>query len=185
MGIHSSVSRTNLANANKVLDWRIYADLAHSLIWTARKLYASDSSVLELNIHTLGATTIEPCLSMFPWPNLRRTKGVINLHTFLDLRGNLPTFICISDGKLHEVNTLDILPLKAGAFYGMDRGYLDFARLYAISWHSTFFVISAEINLKCLRVYSHQTDCNTGLIYNQSVMPTGFYQCKDYPDKLR
>jgi hypothetical protein len=187
MGIRSSVSRNNLANANKVRDWRIYADLAHTLIRTARKLYASDSFGLELDntVYALDATTIDLCLSMFPWANFRRTKGAIKLHTLLDLRGNIPTFIHISNGKIHEVKTLDILPLEAGAFYVMDRGYLDFARLYAISQHSAFFVIRAKSNLKCRRVYSHQIDRNTGLICDQSVMLTGFYQRKDYPDKLR
>lgn len=187
MGIRSPVSRNNLANANKVRDWRIYADLAHSLIRTARKLYASDSFALELDntVYALDATTIDLCLSMFPWANFRQAKGAIKLHTLLDLRGNIPTFIHISDGKLHEVNTLDILPLEAGAFYVMDRGYLDFARLYAITQHSAFFVIRAKSNLKCRRVYSHQIDRSTGLICDQSVMLTGFYQCKDYPDKLR
>jgi Domain of unknown function (DUF4372)/Transposase DDE domain len=187
MGIRSSVSRNNLANANKVRDWRIYADLAHSLIRTARKLYAKDSFGLELDntVYALDATTIDLCLSMFPWANFRQTKGAIKLHTLLDLRGNIPTFIHISDGKLHEVNTLDFLPLEAGAFYVMDRGYLDFARLYAITQHSAFFVIRAKSNLKCRRVYSHQIDRSTGLICDQSVMLTGFYQSKDYPDKLR
>ncbi len=187
MGIRSPVSRNNLANANKVRDWRIYADLAHALIRTARKLYASDSFALELDntAYALDATTIDLCLSMFPWAYFRRAKGAIKLHTLLDLRGNIPTFIHISDGKLHEVNALDILPLEAGAFYVMDRGYLDFARLYAISEHSAFFVIRAKSNLRCRRVYSHQIDRSTGLICDQSVVLTGFYQCKDYPDKLR
>jgi len=187
MGIRSSVSRNNLANANKVRDWHIYADLAHSLIQTARKLYVNDSFALELEntVYALDATTIDLCLSMFPWANFRKSKGAIKLHTLLDLRGNIPTFIHISDGKLHEVNTLDILPLEAGAFYVMDRGYLDFARLYTISRHSAFFVIRAKSNIKCRRVYSHQIDRNTGLICDQSVMLTGFYQGKDYPDKLR
>lgn len=187
MGIRSPVSRNNLANANKVRDWRIYADLAHALIRTARKLYASDSFALELDntVYALDATTIDLCLSMFPWANFRRAKGAVKLHTLLDLRGNIPTFIHISNGKLHEVNTLDILPVEAGAFYVMDRGYLDFARLYAISQHSAFFVIRAKSNLKCRRVYSHQIDRTTGLICDQSVVLTGFYQCKNYPDKLR
>lgn len=178
MGIRSPVSRNNLANANKVRDWRIYADLAHALIRTAKKLYANDSFALELD-NTVYA------LSIFPWANFRQTKGAIKLHTLLDLRGNIPTFIHISDGKLHEVNTLDILPLEAGAFYIMDRGYRDFARLYAITQHCAFFVIRAKSNLKCRRVYSHPIDRSTGLICDQSVMLTGFYQCKDYPDKLR
>ena len=187
MGIRSSVSRNNLANANKVRDWRIYADLAHSLIQTARKLYVNDSFGLELEntVYALDATTIDLCLSMFPWANFRKNKGAIKLHTLLDLRGSIPTFIHISDGKLHEVNTLDIVPLEAGAFYVMDRGYLDFERLYTISQIPAFFVIRGKSNLKCRRVYSHPVDRSTGVICDQSVMLTGFYQGKYYPDKLR
>jgi hypothetical protein len=187
MGIRASVSRNNLANANKVREWRIYADLAQSLIRTARKLYVKDSFGLELEntVYALDATTIDLCLSMFPWANFRKNKGAIKLHTLLDLRGSIPSFIHISDGKLHEVNTLDIVPLETGAFYVMDRGYLDFARLYTISQACAFFVIRAKSNLKCRRVYSHPIDKDTGLICDQSVMLTGFYQAKDYPDKLR
>ena len=137
MGIRSSVSRNNMANANKVRDWRIYADLAYSLIQTARKLYANDSFGLELEntVYALDATTIDLCLSMFPWANFRKTREPSNSIRLLDLRGSIPSFIHISDGKLHEVNTLDIVPLEAGAFYVMDRGYLDFERLYTISRH--------------------------------------------------
>lgn len=187
MGIRSSVSRNNLSNANKVRDWRIYADLAYSLIQTARNLYVNESFGLELEntVYALDATTIDLCLSMFPWANFRKTKGAIKLHTLLDLRGSIPTFIHISDGKLHEVNTLDIVPLEARAFYVMDRGYLDFKRLYTITQSSAFFVIRAKSNLKCRRVYSHQVDKETGLLCDQSVQLTGFYQAKDYPDKLR
>jgi len=187
MGIRSSVSRNNLSNANKVRNWRIYAELAHSLILTARKLYVNDSFGLELEntVYALDATTIDLCLSMFPWANFRKNKAAIKLHTLLDLRGSIPTFIHISDGKLHEVNTLDILPLEAGAFYVMDRGYLDFSRLHTITQACAFFVIRAKTNLKCRRVYSHPIDKNTGLICDQSVMLTGFYQAKGYPDKLR
>ena len=187
MGIRSSVSRNTLANANKVRDWRIYADLAYSLIQTARKLYANDSFGLELQntVYALDATTIDLCLSMFPWANFRKNKGAIRLHTLLDLKGSIPSFIHISDGKLHEVNTLDIIPLEAGAFYIMDRGYLDFERLYNISQASAFFVIRAKSNLKCRRVYTHQVDKSTGLICDQSVQLTGYYQSKDYPEKLR
>ena len=130
MGIRSSVSRNNLAHANKVRDWRIYSDLAHVLIQTARKMYVGDNFALELEntVFALDATTIDLCLSMFPWAKFRKNKGAVKLHTLLDLRGNIPTFIHISDGKLHDVNILDILPLEAGAFYVMDRGYLDFTR---------------------------------------------------------
>lgn len=187
MGIRSPVSRNNLANANKVRDWHIYADLAHSLIQTARKFYVNDNFGLELEntVCVLDATTIDLCLSMFPWANFRKSKGAVKLHTLLDLRGSIPTFIHISDGKLHEVNTLDILPMEAGAFYIMDRGYLDFAWLYTVSQARAFFVIRAKSNLKCRRVYSRQIDRTTGLICDQSVMLTGFYQAKGYPDKLR
>jgi hypothetical protein len=187
MGIRSSVSRNNLSNANKVRDWRIYADLAGSLIQTARKLYANDSFGVELEstVYALDATTIDLCLSMFPWAKFRKNKGAVKLHTLLDLRGNIPTFIHISDGKLHEVNTLDILPLEAGAFYVMDRGYLDFTRLYSISQACAFFVTRGKSNLKCRRVYSQPVDKTTGVICDQSVLLTGFYQAKGYPDKLR
>jgi len=187
MGIRASVSRNNLSNANKVRDWRIYADLAGSLIQTARKLYANDSFGVELEstVYALDATTIDLCLSVFPWAKFRKNKGAVKLHTLLDLRGNIPTFIHISDGKLHEVNTLDILPLEAGAFYVMDRGYLDFTRLYSISQACAFFVTRGKSNLKCRRVYSQPVDKSTGVICDQSVLLTGFYQAKGYPDKLR
>jgi Transposase DDE domain/Domain of unknown function (DUF4372) len=187
MGIRSSVSRNNLAHANKVRDWRIYADLAQALIQTARKMYAADDFALELDntVYALDATTIDLCLSVFPWAKFRRTKGAVKLHTQLDLRGNIPTFIHISDGKLHDVNILDILPLEVGAFYVMDRGYLDFARLNTISKSNAFFVIRAKSNHKFRRVYSHPTDRSTGLICDQSIMLTGFYSQKDYPEKIR
>lgn len=187
MGIRSKVCRSTLADANEIRDWRIYADLALSLIATARKLYSSEPFLGDLNetVYALDATTIDLCLSMFPWANFRKNKGAIKLHTLLDLRGNIPTFIHISDGKLHEVNTLDIIQLEAGAFYVMDRGYLDFARLYTITAATAFFVIRAKSNLKCRRVYSHPVDRETGIICDQSIMLTGFYQAKDYPEKLR
>ena len=187
MGIRGPVSRNTLANANKVRDWRIYADLAHSLIGTARKLYLRDDFGLELEntVYALDATTIDLCLYMFPWATFRQSKGAIKLHTLLDLRGNIPTFIHISDGKLHEVNTLDMIPIEAGAFYVMDRGYLDFARLHALSQASAFFVIRAKSNFRYRRIYSHPVDRTTGLICDQSVMLSGFYPSRDYPDKLR
>ena len=187
MGIRSKVCKSTLADANEVRDWRIYADLALSLIATARKLYSAEPFLGELNetVYALDATTIDLCLSMFPWANFRKTKGAIKLHTLLDLRGSIPTFIHISDGKLHEVNALDMIPLEAGAFYVMDRGYLDFARLYTITAATAFFVIRAKSNLKCRRIYSHPVDRETGVVCDQSVMLTGFYQVKDYPEKLR
>jgi hypothetical protein len=187
MGIRSSISRNNLAHANKVRDWRIYADLAHVLIQTARKMYVGDNFALELEntVFALDATTIDLCLSMFPWAKFRKNKGAVKLHTLLDLHGNIPTFIHISDGKLHDVNILDILPLEAGAFYVMDRGYLDFTRLYTISQSSAFFVTRAKSNLKYRRIYSHPIDRSTGLICDQSIMLTGFYQLKGYPVSVK
>jgi hypothetical protein len=187
MGIRGKVSKSTLSDANEQRDWRIYADLAQSLIGTARKLYSSETFLGELNetVYALDATTIDLCLSMFPWANFRQNKGAIKLHTLLDLRGNIPTFIHISDGKLHEVNTLDIIPVEPAAFYVMDRGYLDFARFYALSQAAAFFVIRAKSNLKCRRVYSHPVDQTKGIICDQTVVLTGFYQAKAYPDKLR
>ncbi|MDA8407358.1 MAG: IS4 family transposase [Deltaproteobacteria bacterium] len=187
MGIRGPVSRNTLANANKVRDWRIYADLALSLIATARRLYSKEAFLDDLNetVYALDATTIDLCLSLFPWAHFRRTKGAIKLHTLLDLRGNIPSFIHISDGKLHEVSTLDIIPIEVGAFYIMDRGYLDYARLHCLSQAAASFVTRAKSNLKCRRVYSHPVDRNTGLICDQSVLLTVPKSSLDYPDKLR
>lgn len=187
MGIRSSVSRNNLAHANKVRDWRIYADLAHVLIQVARKMYVGDNFALDLEntVFALDATTIDLCLSVFPWAKFRKNKGAVKLHTLLDLRGNIPTFIHISDGKLHDVNILDILPLEAGAFYVMDRGYVDFTRLYTISQNNAFFVTRAKSNLNYRRIYSHPVDRSTGLICDQSIMLSGFYQHKGYPEMMR
>jgi len=187
MGIRGKVSRSTLAEANETRDWRIYADFAHYLIGIARKLYMDEPSVLDIEqtVYALDATTIDLCLSMFPWANFRQTKGAVRLHTLLDLRGHIPTFIHISDGKLHEVNVLDILPLEAGAFYIMDRGYTDFARLHAVDRASAFFVIRAKSNLQCRRVYSHPVDRDAGLICDQSVLLSGYYPAKAYPERLR
>ncbi len=155
MGIRSKVSRSTLAEANEMRDWRIYADFAHHLIGIARKLYQQEPLAVELQntVYALDATTIDLCLSLFPWAHFRKTKGAVRLHTLLDLRGNIPSFIHISDGKLHEVNALDLIPLEAGAFYIMNRGFLDFARLHAITRASAFFVIRGKSNLKCRRIY--------------------------------
>jgi Domain of unknown function (DUF4372)/Transposase DDE domain len=187
MGIRGPVSRNTLANANKVRDWRIYADLALSLIATARKLYSKEPFLGDLNetVYALDATTIDLCLSLFPWAHFRQTKGAIKLHTLLDLRGNIPSFIHISNGKLHEVNTLDIIPVEVGSFYIMDRGYLDYTRLYALSQAAAFFVTRAKSNLKCRRVYSYPVDRSTGLIYDQSVLLTVPKSSGYYPEKLR
>jgi len=187
MGIRGPVSRNTLANANKVRDWRIYADFALSLIAMARRIYRKEAFLNDLNetVYALDATTIDLCLSVFPWAHFRQTKGAIKLHTLLDLRGNIPSFIHISDGKLHEVNTLDIIPIETGAFYIMDRGYLDYTRLYSLSQSAAFFITRGKSNLKCRRVYSHPVDRSTGMICDQSVMLTVPKSAIAYPDKLR
>ena len=187
IGIRSNISRNTLANANRVRDWRIYAEFAHCLINTARALYANDDFGVELDqtVYALDSTTIDLCLSIFPWAKFRRTKAAIKLHTLLDLRGSIPSFIHISDGKLHDVNVLDHLIPEPGAFYVMDRGYLDFERLYQLSQCAAFFVIRAKSNLKCRRLYSHPVEKDTGLRCDQTVVLTGFYSSQHYPGKLR
>jgi hypothetical protein len=187
MGIRSKVSRSTLAEANEMRDWRIYADFAHHLISIARKLYQKEPLAVELKntVYALDTTTIDLCLSIFPWAHFRETKGAVRLHTLLDLRGNIPSFIYISDGKLHEVNVLDIIPLEAGAFYIMDRGFLDFSRLHAITQASAFFVIRAKSNLKSRRLYSRPVDKSTGVVCDQSIILTVSKSVGDYPDKLR
>jgi hypothetical protein len=187
MGIRSKISRSTLAEANEMRDWRIYADFAHHLIDIARKLYHKEPLAVELQntVYALDATTIDLCLSLFPWARFRETKGAVRLHTLLDLRGNIPTFIHISDGKLNEINVLDMIPLETGAFYIMDRGYLDFSRLHAVTRASAFFVIRAKSNLKCRRLYSHLVDKSTGIVCDQSILLTIPKSARDYPDKLR
>ena len=187
MGIRSTVSRNTLANANQTRDWRIYAEFSQTLIQTARKLYINEEFDFELEntAYALDSFTIDLCLSVFPWAHFRRTKAAIKLHTLLDLRGNIPTFIHITDGKLHDVQVLDILVPEAGSIYIMDRGYLDFARLYAIHQNAAFFVIRAKSNLKFRRVYSHPIDKSTGLRCDQTIRLTGFYPAKEFPEKLR
>ena len=187
MGIRSKVSRSTLAEANEMRDWRIYADFAQHLIRLARQLYHKEALAVELQntVYALDATTIDLCLSLFPWARFRETKGAVRLHTLLDLRGNIPSFIHISDGKLHEVNVLDIIPLETGAFYIMDRGFLDFSRLHAVTRASAFFVIRAKSNLKCRRLYSHPVDKVTGVVCDQSILLTLPKSAGDYPDKLR
>lgn len=187
MGIGTKVARSTLAEANEKRDWRIYADFSQSLIQTARQLYADEELGLELDntVYALDATTIDLCLSVFPWAHFRRAKAAIKLHTLLDLRGNIPTFIHVSDGKLHDVNVLDILLPEPGAFYVMDRGYLDFDRLYQLNLALAFFVTRAKSNLQFRRIYSHPVDKSTGLRCDQTIMLTGFYPVQNYPDKLR
>ena len=187
MGIRGGISRNTLSNANKVRDWRIYADFAQSLIQIARKLYVDEDIGAELDntVYALDATTIDLCLSVFPWAHFRSTKAAVKLHTLLDLRGSIPTFIHISDGKMHDVNVLDLLLPEPGAFYVMDRGYVDFSRLFALNQGSAFFVIRAKSNLQCRRLYSRPVDKSLGLRCDQTIRLTGFYAARDYPKKLR
>ena len=187
MGLRAKFSRSTLVDANENRDWRIHFDLNHSLIPVARKLYLDDDFGIELDqtVYALDASTIDLCLSVFPWAQFRKAKGAIKLHTLLDLRGNIPTFIHISDGKKHEVNILDDLIAEAGAFYVMDRGYLDFFRLYRLTKSCAFFVIRAKKNLACQRVYSNPVDRSTGLICDQTIVLTGPVSFQSYPDKLR
>lgn len=187
MGIRGKVSKSTLADANELRDWRIYAELAQSLIATARELYKEESFIDDLDetVYALDSTTIDLCLSVFPWATFRKRKAAIMLHTLLDLKGNIPTFIHISDGKLHDVNALDLLPLEVGAYYVMDRGYLDFERLNEFNQVPAYFVTRAKSNTKYKRRYSHPVDKSTGLICDQTIVLTGFYTRKDYPGTLR
>jgi hypothetical protein len=187
LGIRSTVARNTLANANATRDWRIYRDFAHSLIAMARRLYANEPFGVELKetVYALDATTIDLCLSVFPWAPFRSTKAAIKLHTLLDLRGNIPSFIRISDGKWHEINVLDELITEPGAFYVMDRGYIDFERLGRLSKAGSFFVTRAKSNLKVQRRYSHKVDKTTGLICDQTVVLTVFYSRQGFDAPLR
>jgi len=187
MGINSWVSRSTLADANECRDWRIYADFAQSLIAIARHLYAEEPFGVDLKdtVYALDASTIDLCLSVFPWAPFRSTKAAIKLHTLLDLRGNIPSFLHISDGKLHDVNVLDLLLPEPGAFYIMDRGYIDFDRLYQLHEAKSFFVTRAKSNLKAQRRYSHPVDRSTGLICDQTIVLTGFYSKQDFDTPLR
>ena len=187
MGFRSAVKRSTLADANELRDWRIWADLAAVLIRRARKLYANDSLGVELDntVYALDSSTIDLCLSLFDWASFRSTKAAIKLHTLLDLRGAIPAFIHISDGKLHDVNVLDMLALEAGAFYVMDRGYVDFSRLYTLHQAGAFFVTRAKSPMDARRVYSAAVDRATGVICDQRVMLNGYYSAKKYPEHLR
>ena len=187
MGIGGGISRNTLAHANEHRDWRIYADFAQALIRIARPLYADEDLGLELDntVYALDSTTIDLCLSVFPWARFRKRKGAIKLHTLLDLRGSIPAFIHISDGKLHDVNVLDILLPEPGAFYIMDRGYVDFERLYTMHTAGAFFVIRAKSNLRYRRRYSHAADRSTGVLCDQTIVLTGVRTAADYPQPLR
>ena len=187
MGFRQAVSRSTLAEANERRDWRIYAELAQRLITQARRLYASESFGVDLNetVYALDATTIDLCLSVFPWAPFRARKAAIKLHTLLDLRGAIPSFIHISDGKFHDVNVLDLLIVEPGAFYVLDRGYLDFERLFALSQAGAFFVTRAKANLAARRLYSHPTVRSSGVICDQTITLTGPLSSRLYPQNLR
>jgi hypothetical protein len=187
MGIRGKVSRSTIAYANENRDWRIYCDFAQILIHQARELYADDDFGLQLDetVYALDATIIDLCLSVFPWARFRKAKGAIKLHTLLDLKGNIPSFIAITEGRVHEVNILDELIPEAGAIYIMDRGYLDFERLFTFDQCCSFFVVRARANTSLRRLYSMPVDKSCGLRCDQIVVPTGFYARKNYPEKLR
>ena len=187
LGIRGSVARSTLADANERRDWRIYQDFALSLIQTARKRYAQDGFGVELTntVYALDSTTIDLCLALFTWARFRQTKGAVKLHTLLDLRGSIPRFIHISDGKLHDVNILDPIAFEAGSFYIMDRGYIDFARLHGLHQAQAFFVVRAKSNLQFRRVYSRPVAKETGLRCDQTIQLAGRKSQRDYPGHLR
>jgi hypothetical protein len=187
MGIRSPVKRSTLADANERRDWRIYAEFAQRLIMQARKLYAGEDLGLDLSntVYALDSTTIDLCLSVFPWAPFRSTKAAVKMHTLLDLRGNIPSFIHISDGKLHDVNALDLMIPEPGAIYVMDRAYLDFERLFSLHQAGAFFVTRAKSNTKFRRVYSEPSDREQGIICDQTVALSGFYSQQKYPLHLR
>lgn len=187
VGIRGNIARNTLAKANQNRDWRIYADFAASLIARARKLYAGDSLVVELEqtVYAFDSTTIDLCLALFPWARFRRRKGAIKMHTLIDLRGNIPCFIHISSGKMHDVKALDYLPLEPGAFYVMDRGYIDFARLYVFQVNMAFFVTRAKKNLQCRCRAKRPVDKTTGLRCDQTIVLTGPKTASEYPLPLR
>ena len=187
MGIRTRVSRSTLGDANEKRDWRIYANFAQTLIAIAKPLYADEDFGVELDatVYALDSTTIDLCLSLFPWARFRQRKGAVKLHTLLNLRGNIPEFIHISDGKMHDVNILDILVSEPGAFYIMDRGYLDFSRLYVIHQALAFFVTRAKRGLQLRRRYSRSIDKSAGLRFDQTIILTGVYTPKGYPEPLR
>ena len=187
VGLRGGVSRNTLANANKARDWRIHADFAHALINTARKLYEDDDFGVELDntVYVFDSSTVDLCLSVFPWARFRRTKAGIKIHALLDLRGNIPTFVGVSEARLHDVNMLDRLMPEAGAFYVMDRAYMDFSRLREFSKHAAFFVVRAKSNLKVRRLSSRPVDKDTGVMLDQTVRLTGPKSALYYPDSLR
>jgi transposase len=187
MGIRGKVSRNTLAHANETRDWRIYADFAQILIHQARRLYADDDFGVELDqtVYALDSTTIDLCLSLFPWAKFRKSKGAIKLHTLMDLHGSIPTYIRVTEGLVHDVNVLDELIPETGSFYIMDRGYMDFERLYVLNLYHAFFVIRAKSNLKFRRLYSMKVDKSIGLRCDQTIVLTGINSSQYYPEKMR
>ena len=187
MGFREPVARSTLADANESRDWRIWEAFAGRLIIQARELYLGEDLGLDLTntVYALDSTTIDLCLSVFPWAHFRTTKAAVKMHTLLDLKGSIPSFIHVSDGKLHDVHALDLLELEAGAIYVMDRGYVDFARLHALHLAGAFFVTRAKSNMKWHRVYSMPTDRTTGIICDQRIALDGFYTQQDYPAQMR
>ena len=187
MGIRSAVSRSTLADANELRDWHIYAEFAHRLIAQARTLYASEDLGLDLTntVYALDSTTIDLCLSVFPWAHFRTTKAAVKMHTLLDLRGSIPSFIHVSDGKMHDVRALDLLIPEPGAIYVMDRAYVDFGRLHRLHLAGAFFVTRAKSNLDAHRVYSAKVDRSQGILCDQTIGLDGFYAQQDYPEQLR
>ena len=187
MGIRSSVSRNNLSNANEKRDWRIYAEFAQILIRQARALYANDSAFpdLDATVYALDSSTIDLCMALFPWAHFRRTKSAVKMHTLLNLSGNIPEFVLITDGNVHDVNILDQLVPMPGAYYVMDRGYLDFERLYTLHTLKAYFVTRAKKNFQFQRRYSNPVDRTTGLICDQTVVLKGFYAKQSYPEAVR
>ena len=187
MGFRSLIKKSTLADANERRDWRIWADLAAVLIRRARKIYIEEDLGLDLKntVYALDSSTIDLCMSLFPWALFRSTKSAVKIHTLLDLRGAIPAFIYLSDGKTHDTKVLDMLVFEPGAFYVMDRGYMDFKRLYRLHQAGAFFVTRAKNNLRARRVYSAPTDRSTGVIADQRVMLEGFYASQDYPEHIR
>jgi hypothetical protein len=187
MGLRGKVARATLADANECHDWRIYADFAQVLIGIARPLYAGDPMGVDLkdSLYALDSTTIDLCLSLFPWAKFRKHKAAVKMHTLLDLHGNIPTFISITDGKVHDVNVLDEILPEAGAFYVMDRGYVDFERLYIFTLSAAFFVVRTKSNVLLQRRYSHPVDKTTGVRSDHTVILTAIDSAKAYPDALR
>ena len=187
LGFRGKVARSTLADANESRDWRIFADFAHRLIATARGLYARESMGVDLeqSLYALDSTTIDLCLALFPWARFRRHKAAVKIHALLDLRGNIPAFVHVTDGKIHDVNVLDQIVPEAGAFYVMDRGYIDFERLFVLTLSAAFFVVRTKSNVRLQRRYSHPVDKSTGVRSDQTVILSSFESASVYPDALR